>query len=143
MMVIGGGGYTIRNVARCWTYETGIVCGTELPEQLPSTVYSEFFAPDYSLHPQLSGRVTNHNSRAYLNALTARILEQLRYLKGAPSVQMQEAPPDIQGFLESEETRDKDVASDRNKDTKDERMSRREHVAEFYESDRDQDDLDV
>ena len=23
LMLLGGGGYTIRNVARCWTYETG------------------------------------------------------------------------------------------------------------------------
>ncbi|KAJ2805289.1 histone deacetylase [Coemansia guatemalensis] len=139
MMVIGGGGYTIRNVARCWTYETGIVCGAELPAALPNTVYNEFFTPDYSLHPQLSGRVINHNSRAYLNALTARILEQLRYLKGAPSVQMQETPPDIQGFLEAEESQKTDVQNDRLKDSKEDRRGRREHLAEFYESDHDQD----
>ncbi|KAJ2848633.1 histone deacetylase [Coemansia brasiliensis] len=139
MMVIGGGGYTIRNVARCWTYETGIVCGADLPDQLPNTVYNEFFAPDYSLHPQLSGRVVNHNSRPYLNALTARILEQLRYLKGAPSVQMQEAPPDIQGFLESEEHRQKDIDDDKNKDKKEDRSGRREHIAELYEGDHDHD----
>ena len=23
-LVLGGGGYTLRNVARCWTYETSI-----------------------------------------------------------------------------------------------------------------------
>ena len=23
-MLLGGGGYTIRNVARCWTYETSV-----------------------------------------------------------------------------------------------------------------------
>ncbi|KAJ2762877.1 histone deacetylase, partial [Coemansia sp. BCRC 34490] len=84
--------------------------------------------------------IVNHNSKAYLNALTARILEQLRYLKGAPSVQMSEAPPDIQGFLESQELHDKDTASDRNKDAKDDRAGRREHLAEFYESDHDQDE---
>ncbi|KAJ2722684.1 histone deacetylase [Coemansia sp. Benny D115] len=140
MMVIGGGGYTIRNVARCWTYETGIVCGIELPSQLPVTVYQDFFGPDYSLHPQLSGRVINHNSRAYLNALTARVLEQLRYLKGAPSVQMQEAPPDIQGFLEDQENHERDIRNDADRETKEDRMGRREHVAEMYESDRDQDD---
>ena len=27
MLVVGGGGYTIRNVARCWTYETGCLLG--------------------------------------------------------------------------------------------------------------------
>ncbi|KAJ1641794.1 histone deacetylase, partial [Coemansia asiatica] len=139
MMVIGGGGYTIRNVARCWTFETGIVCGAELPPQLPNTVYRDFFGPDYSLHPQLSGRVVNHNSKAYLNALTARILEQLRYLKGAPSVQMHEAPPDIQRFLDEHEKYVGDREADKYREEKEDRRGRREDVAEFYESDRDQD----
>ncbi len=26
-MVLGGGGYTVRNVARCWAYETGLCLG--------------------------------------------------------------------------------------------------------------------
>lgn len=24
LMVLGGGGYTVRNVSRCWTYETAV-----------------------------------------------------------------------------------------------------------------------
>ena len=31
MLVIGGGGYTLRNVPRCWTYETAICVNEELP----------------------------------------------------------------------------------------------------------------
>ena len=30
LLVLGGGGYTIRNVARCWTYETGCLLGHEV-----------------------------------------------------------------------------------------------------------------
>lgn len=30
MLVLGGGGYTINNVARCWTYETGQLLGEHL-----------------------------------------------------------------------------------------------------------------
>ena len=26
-LVLGGGGYTVRNVARCWTYETAVLLG--------------------------------------------------------------------------------------------------------------------
>ena len=33
MMVLGGGGYTLRNVARCWTYETGRMMGVDLPDK--------------------------------------------------------------------------------------------------------------
>jgi len=27
MIVLGGGGYNVKNVARCWAYETGICLG--------------------------------------------------------------------------------------------------------------------
>ena len=27
LLVLGGGGYTINNVARCWAYETGRILG--------------------------------------------------------------------------------------------------------------------
>jgi hypothetical protein len=30
MLVLGGGGYTIRNVARAWAYETGVIIGQEI-----------------------------------------------------------------------------------------------------------------
>lgn len=33
MMVVGGGGYTLRNVARCWTYETGRLMGVNLADE--------------------------------------------------------------------------------------------------------------
>lgn len=30
MLVLGGGGYTIRNVSRAWAYETGVIIGQEI-----------------------------------------------------------------------------------------------------------------
>lgn len=30
MLVLGGGGYRISNVSRCWAYETGVILGTSL-----------------------------------------------------------------------------------------------------------------
>lgn len=32
LLLLGGGGYTVRNVARCWAYETGMALGHDLPE---------------------------------------------------------------------------------------------------------------
>ena len=43
LLVLGGGGYTIRNVARCWTYETGCLLGRELEDKMPPNDYSEYF----------------------------------------------------------------------------------------------------
>lgn len=48
-LVLGGGGYTVRNVSRCWTYETAVVLGREVQNELPFTDYLEYFGPDYSL----------------------------------------------------------------------------------------------
>jgi len=35
LMVVGGGGYTLRNVARCWCYETSVLLGEEISNDLP------------------------------------------------------------------------------------------------------------
>jgi histone deacetylase 1/2 len=50
LLVLGGGGYTIRNVARAWTYETAILLDTPLSEDLPYNEYIEYFGPDFKLH---------------------------------------------------------------------------------------------
>lgn len=42
-LVLGGGGYTIRNVARCWTYETATLLGEALPNELPANDYIDYF----------------------------------------------------------------------------------------------------
>lgn len=31
MLVLGGGGYKISNVSRCWAYETGVILGKQNP----------------------------------------------------------------------------------------------------------------
>lgn len=38
-LVLGGGGYTMRNVARTWAYETGQLLGMEMGSTLPFTEY--------------------------------------------------------------------------------------------------------
>jgi hypothetical protein len=40
--VVGGGGYTLRNVARCWAYETGALMGIDLPDELPMSTLREY-----------------------------------------------------------------------------------------------------
>ncbi|KAK9476430.1 hypothetical protein V1514DRAFT_336960 [Lipomyces japonicus] len=106
IMVLGGGGYTPRNVSRAWAYETSVLLNVELDSNLPSDMpFLNYFGPDYSLHPNLAGKIENRNTRKYLDGVRQRVFEQLRHLNGAPSVQMQMPPPDIEGFLESEEER--------------------------------------
>ena len=42
LMLLGGGGYTINNVARCWTLETAVALGETLPEELPLSEYYQY-----------------------------------------------------------------------------------------------------
>eukprot|EP00187_Rhodella_violacea_P000118 CAMPEP_0174902460 /NCGR_PEP_ID=MMETSP0167-20121228/37849_1 /TAXON_ID=38298 /ORGANISM="Rhodella maculata, Strain CCMP736" /LENGTH=387 /DNA_ID=CAMNT_0016144475 /DNA_START=61 /DNA_END=1224 /DNA_ORIENTATION=- len=91
-LVLGGGGYNIRSVARCWLYETAVVLDREVDEQIPYNDYWEYFGPDFNLHIQKSP-MENSNSKEYLDKLKSKILENLRCLNAAPSVQMQEMPP--------------------------------------------------
>lgn len=35
MLVLGGGGYTKRNVARCWTYETAVLLDEQISNEIP------------------------------------------------------------------------------------------------------------
>ncbi|KAI9796200.1 MAG: histone deacetylase [Piccolia ochrophora] len=102
-VILGGGGYTPRNVARLWAYETSIAVGAQLNETLPAhTPFLKAFRPDRTLFPPLSehGKYENKNSRAYLESLVQGVSESLRYLQGAPSVQMQVIPPDLAGVRE-------------------------------------------
>ena len=40
MLVLGGGGYTLRNVARAWTYETGLLVGQDITNGTITTAES-------------------------------------------------------------------------------------------------------
>lgn len=42
MIVLGGGGYTIENVARCWAYETSVLLGQNIGNDIPE--YNEFYS---------------------------------------------------------------------------------------------------
>ncbi|KAI9759889.1 MAG: histone deacetylase [Chaenotheca gracillima] len=107
LLVLGGGGYTPRNVARLWAHETSICIGASetLSPTIPShTPTLKAFAKEGpTLFPALEGKLENKNSREYLNNLVIEIKEHLRYLKGAPSVQLQEIPPDLAGLREEVE----------------------------------------
>ncbi|XP_023850467.1 probable histone deacetylase 1-B [Salvelinus sp. IW2-2015] len=93
LLMLGGGGYTIRNVARCWTYETAVALDSSIPNELPYNDYFEYFGPDFKLHISPSN-MTNQNTNDYLEKIKQRLFENLRMLPHAPGVQMQAIPED-------------------------------------------------
>ncbi|KAG5522955.1 hypothetical protein RHGRI_034938 [Rhododendron griersonianum] len=126
LMVLGGGGYTIRNVARCWCYETAVAVGVEPDNKLPYNEYYEYFGPDYTLHVEPMP-MENLNSAKDLEKIRNMLLEQLSRLPNAPSVQFQTTPPITQVPEEAEEAMDR-------------RPKQRIWNGEEYESDADEDE---
>jgi histone deacetylase 1/2 len=94
LLVLGGGGYTIRNVARCWVYETSVLLDTPLGEDIPYNDYYEYYAPDFKLHLTPSMAMENLNEREELERTTQEVLENLSALRGAPALTLQDVPPD-------------------------------------------------
>ena len=63
LLVLGGGGYTISSVARCWTYETACLLEADIAlGKIPPNEYSEYFAPDQSLFVPATGGMENQVS---------------------------------------------------------------------------------
>ncbi|ORY68031.1 hypothetical protein BCR35DRAFT_308216 [Leucosporidium creatinivorum] len=106
LMIVGGGGYTIRNVARTWAYETGVAVGEDMTQtDMPFNDYIEYFGPEFKLDVPASN-MENSNSREYLEKTKAALLESLRNMPFAPSAQMQHVPYD---FEDDEEDEDEDL----------------------------------
>ncbi|KAB2609287.1 histone deacetylase 6 [Pyrus ussuriensis x Pyrus communis] len=105
LMVLGGGGYTIRNVARCWCYETAVAVGVEPDNNLPYNEYYEYFGPDYTLHIAPSN-MENLNTPKDMEKIRNALLEQLTRIPHTPSVPFQTTPPTTKVPEEVEEKLD-------------------------------------
>ncbi|KRX72572.1 Histone deacetylase Rpd3 [Trichinella sp. T6] len=112
MLMLGGGGYTVRNVARCWTYETSVAIGTEISNDLPYNDYFEYFGPDFKLHIPPSA-ITDQNSKEYLQDIQMKLFENLRMLPCAPSVPIMPIPDDPLSHEKTEEDEEMKHADER------------------------------
>ncbi|GMH45210.1 hypothetical protein BSKO_13167 [Bryopsis sp. KO-2023] len=96
MLVLGGGGYTVKNVARCWAFETGVLAGSpnSVQDDLPATEFLEIYSPDFRLesedHPD---EMPNENDASYLLQLQNEIISNLRHV-GPTGIAFHERPPD-------------------------------------------------
>lgn len=140
-LVLGGGGYTMRNVARTWAYETGRLVGVEMDPVLPYNEYYEvsfsissslflglpfcfadskmqYYGPDYELNVRPSN-MENANSPEYLEKIKNAVIENLKKtIPAPPSVQMQDVPRQGLGQSDEDEAALDDEDEDQNKDTR-------------------------
>jgi histone deacetylase 1/2 len=143
VIVLGGGGYTMRNVARTWAYETGQLVGQTMEKQLPFNDYYEYFAPDYELDVRPSN-MENANSSDYLHKIKSAVIENIRRT-GKPSVEAFQNIPEnpLLSRMDSDgEDEDDDLDADENPDvrvTQRQRDQQIEHDGELYEGSEDED----
>lgn len=94
-LVVGGGGYNIRNVARCWAYETALCANVPLSNTIPLNDYYAYYAPEYNLHLVESNTMPNANTKQDLEKIKTACFQTLAAIQHAPSVQMHHVPPDM------------------------------------------------
>ncbi|KAH6662548.1 hypothetical protein B0J14DRAFT_525048 [Halenospora varia] len=117
-LVLGGGGYTMRNVARTWAYETGVLVGQDMNPTLPFNEYYEYYGPDYELDVR-SSNMENANSKDYLEKIKIQVIENLKKTAHAPSVQMTDVPrTTLTGAADNDDDEMDDQDEDDNKDTR-------------------------
>ncbi|TVY83826.1 Histone deacetylase RPD3 [Lachnellula suecica] len=117
-LVLGGGGYTMRNVARTWAFETGVLVGSEMSSILPFNEYYEYYGPDYELDVRASN-MENANSKDYLEKIKVQVIENLKMTAHAPSVQLTEVPrTTLTGGAVDDEDELDDMDDDENKDSR-------------------------
>ncbi|EKD11890.1 hypothetical protein LZ554_002367 [Drepanopeziza brunnea f. sp. 'monogermtubi'] len=107
LLLVGGGGYTPRNVARAWTNETSIAIECGLNPIIPlHTPYRSHFRHETifpTLDQVLGDPRPNKNTEKKIRDIINSIKEQLQFVGIAPSVQLQNIPPDLCGMKESKD----------------------------------------
>lgn len=89
LMLLGGGGYNLTNVGRCWTYETAIACGNEVPDYIPFHNYwAHYDSDEYKWHTTALP-MKNDNTKDFLDQLVVAIQNKIAEVPIAPSVPIQ------------------------------------------------------
>lgn len=70
LILVGGGGYTVKNASRAWAYETACALGIEkdIDPKLPWNDYFEWFGPRYRLEV-LATNAVDENTDEYVNKI--------------------------------------------------------------------------
>ena len=77
-VMLGGGGYTIENVARCWAYETGIALGEELEGSIPKNdYYYQRYGFEQKIHFPVK-MLEDKNTTDELNEIRRKAYEHIR-----------------------------------------------------------------
>ena len=128
LFLMGGGGYTIRNVARCWAYETGVALNKELDNTIPMNDFWQYYAPEYELHIQPRKDLTNLNTPYMVDKIRTECLKNLDLLDGAPGVDFAHIPQELMKATSAYKAA---VVAEPNQQSR--KVKKRQHQAEYYD----------
>jgi len=83
MLVLGGGGYSARNVAYCWIIETSLIVGREFVEHFPKN--EEWFIKMRSLYPLFSFAF-DANELIFYENLSNKVLMKIGKISYVPCI---------------------------------------------------------
>ncbi|KAF2138306.1 uncharacterized protein K452DRAFT_256491 [Aplosporella prunicola CBS 121167] len=125
LLMLGGGGYTPRNVARTWCHETAVACNVQLgsDDGRASSIEIPNFVPYRAafegagngnglLYPELNIRKLQHPktyTREDLENTAARCLEQLRHIEGHPILNFTTFVPKLDKLLKARKELDVEI----------------------------------
>lgn len=113
LLLLGGGGYTVRNVSRCWANETSVALGMQLSDDIPYNLYYEYYGPDFTLNITPSN-MENQNTPKYLIDQQTTLLQMLDSLPHRPSIQYTTTiPRDNDALTEYNEMQEEKDENDR------------------------------
>ncbi|KAJ6244772.1 histone deacetylase rpd3 [Anaeramoeba flamelloides] len=128
LLVLGGGGYNPKNVAKCWVYETSLLIGeTELSNILPDSNYFQDYPEETKLHIETL-TMKNLNEKKHLDKTFFQILEHLKQIEPAPSVGTRTVPYETLKF---------EITSSEEEDELDKREEKGGYLLEEEEDDED------
>lgn len=116
LVLLGGGGYTPRNVARCWAYETAVAVGSQhqLRDEIPPNELYKSYGPSYRFHLDTDNSMENKNTRSYIEPIIQTVFENIAQLKGPPSIPFQQVPRDFYSSDEENKEEEMQVEEDGN-----------------------------
>lgn len=92
---LGGGGYTVENVSRCWAIESAIAVGVDLPDTLPSNLeYESLYTSNKLFYDpvKINKTIRDYNSKDYINKIFETIDKNLKEIEIAPGVPFMDRP---------------------------------------------------
>lgn len=108
LLILGGGGYTARNVARAWCHETALATDNTLPDEIPLDLiprpeaFKGRIHGDGKLYPPFQRLHPNECKDAELELMVKKLEWELKYVERSPWVQCDQLPVQrrMEGLME-------------------------------------------